>query len=164
MIQFTANNTFALRAVSLYDSPKAYRTAEGDIIFKAGEKSQKGIAYGDGTEVTAIEKFSGGGWLCRFPGGELGYVDPNKIQANAEELAAKKAVTTTATKVTTATAVAMAPTTPAAKLKALIAEKAALEARMPALAAEIEAARIALQQARAEEDALLSVGSDLAGL
>lgn len=146
-IQFAKNQTFSLRSVSLYDSPKAYRAEDGSTIFKAGEPSQKGIVYPDHTEVTAIAKFEGGGWLCSFPNGELGYVDPNKIMANHLEAVAKKEATGTTVVKAKGNGHAAAPSSnPLEELKAARAAKAAAQLALQAADARIAKATALLQE------------------
>ena len=159
-IQFTKNQSFTLRSVSLYDSPKQYRTEGGDVIFKAGEPTAKGEVYPDQTEVLAIEKFAGGGFLCQFPNGELAYVDSNKIWENhiSENGYKAKQAAKAATKVpVTLNGVShKAPMTPIERVKMLKAEKLAITARFSAIDNELAEALKALQTAKAEQDALLA--------
>lgn len=69
-----------LRATSLYDAGRRQRIGSDDVlVYKAGEPSKRGVAYPDGTQVSALEPSAFGGWLCKYPGGELAYVDKNKL-------------------------------------------------------------------------------------
>ena len=151
MIQFTKNQTFTLRAVSLY--VKGDHTHDGHALLKAGEPSQAGVKYPDGTEVIAIEPAKGvGGWVCLFPNGEYGYVDSNKIQANWAEIQAKKGTMPAKTGNGHASKATMSPLD---RVKALKAEKLGIEARLPQIDAELTAALKELQRARMEQEAEL---------
>lgn len=177
-IQFTKNGTFSLRATALYDSAKQYRTEDGFTVFKVGEPSANGIPYPSGTEVLALEKFAGGGWLVRFPDGELGYVDSNKIIGNESQYQEKKALGRTTS--STSGVVAMVkqpsrtpvPSGPLTELKAAKAEREAIvaaaianKARMArAEAAVKELARAAQELAEAmDQESEDEVSQELAG-
>jgi hypothetical protein len=160
-IQFVKNQSFTLRSVSLYDSRQQFRTEDGAIVHKAGEPTMKGIVYPDQIEVLAIEKFAGGGFLCQFPNGELAYVDSNKIWENhisedgyKAKQAAKAAVKVTGNG-TVNGATKKVAMTPIERVRALKAEKVAIEARFASIDNELAEALKALQTAKAEQDAML---------
>lgn len=152
MIQFTKDQTFILRAVTL--RVLGDHQFNGQPLLKCSEPSQSGTKYADGTEVMAIEPAKGiGGWVCLFPNGEYAYVDSNKILANQAEIEAKrgKAVTKTGNG-----HASKASATPLDRVKALKAEKLAMEARLPQIEIELTAALKDLQKARAEQEAALA--------